>query len=330
MDGRHNAFNLEDLQEEQKNIDTIITSLLNYSTNSVLDSGDLKQKRNSVSAAAGLTSNATPQAKKTRGRPPKQNNLSSSPVSTATAQNPTVTELKPSLGTVIECLKRLSDQNKNLLNFVETLSEDIKKSNVSENISSAENTDDHGNTVQPKTSVSIVEERLEKLEQNINSNILICRGPTVESLIEESTRDSTQPNLERLKGDVCKAVGGDNVTSMDICNIQVSVFGKDKKKVRVDCRNPSAKLLLVRQARRKRPEGIYVSEFLTPNKLSIFYNLRQLKKQHPDKIQAVFTRGGNLFYRRRDSDREIRVNSLDDLTGIVAGAETSSSVADGN
>ena len=64
--------------------------------------------------------------------------------------------------------------------------------------------------------------------------------------------------------------------------MQVSVFGKEKKKVKIDCHNPSSKLFLIKQARRKRPEGVYVSEFLTPNKLSIFYNLRQLKRQHPD------------------------------------------------
>ena len=61
-----------------------------------------------------------------------------------------------------------------------------------------------------------------------------------------------------------------------------------------------------------------MSEFLTPSKLEIFYNLRQLKKQHTDKIQSVYTRGGNIFYRLRNTDREIRVNSLSDISGIIA------------
>ena len=100
--------------------------------------------------------------------------------------------------------------------------------------------------------------------------------------------------------------------------MQVSIFGSDKKKVKIDCRNPASKVNLIKQARRKRPQGIYVSEFLTPSKLGIFYNLRQLRKQHPDKIQSVFTRGGNIFYRLRNSEREIRVNALSDLAGIVS------------
>ena len=62
--------------------------------------------------------------------------------------------------------------------------------------------------VQCSASVSVVEEQLEKLKQH-NSNILICRGDRVESLIVESTRESAQPNLECFKGDMCKVVCGD-------------------------------------------------------------------------------------------------------------------------
>ena len=236
-----------------------------------------------------------------------------------------MTDPKPSFGTIIECLKKLSDQNQKLLNFVEVLSEEVKKnSNNTESQNSVENSEE-----QSKKTVSAVEERLEKIEQSINSNVLICRGETIESLISESTGESAQPNLERLKGEVCKAVCGDEVTSVDICNMKVSLFGKERKKIRIDCCNPASKVFLVKQARKKRPQGIYVSEFLTPSKLGIFYNLRQLKKQHSDKIQSVFSRGGNLFYRLRNSDREIRVNALSDLEGIV-GTEVSSGRVDGN
>ena len=331
MDGRHTAVNLDVLREEQRNIDGIIDSLLNYSANT--ECGEQKEKKKVGSATTSGSSVNTPQqTKKGRGRPPKTITLPSSPVPSISSPNPDVSVTKPSFEVVVGCLKRLSDQNKNLLSFVEVLSEDVKNNIISENRNSAENPTNPDNQLQvrPQSSVSVVEERLEKLEQNINSNILICRGAGVESLIEESSRGSTKPNLERLKGDICKAVCEENVTSVDISNMQVTVFGRDKKKVKIDCHNPSSKLFLVKQARRKRPEGIYVSEYLTPSKVNIFYNLRQLKKQHPDKIQAVFTRGGNLFYRLCNSDREVRVNSLEDLTGIVVEEATPSAAADGN
>ena len=154
------------------------------------------------------------------------------------------------------------------------------------------------------------------------------RGDTVESLISESATESAQPNLERLKGDICKAVCGDEVTNVDISNMHVNIFGRDKKKIRIDCRNVATKVFLVRQARKKRPQGIYVSEFLTPSKREIFYNLRQLKKQHTDKIQSVYTRGGNIFYRLRNSEQENRINSLSDISRIIPGEEDSNSGPD--
>ena len=326
MDGRHVAadVNLEALQEEQRSIDILIDSLLNYSTNSGASCVDQKDKRN-----RGVTAANTPtrdQAKKGRGRPPKINLPSSTPGPANSSPKPSVADPNPAFESIIECLKKLSDQNKKLLNFVEVLSDEVKKNSSAETGENSEGSSGTGNNeVQTKIPVSAVEKRLEKIEQDINSNILICRGDTVESLISESARGTAQPNLERLKGDVCKAVCGDDVTNVDISNVHVKIFGSDKKKVKIDCRNPATKVFLVKQARKKRPQGIYISEFLTPSKLEIFYHLRQLKKQHTDKFQSVYTRGGNIFYRLRNSDRETRINSLSDISRIITGEEDSNS-----
>lgn len=86
---------------------------------------------------------------------------------------------------------------------------------------------------------------------------------------------------------------------------------------KLECRNPASKVHLLKQARTKRPSGVFVSEFLTSAKRNIFYNLRQLKKQHPRKIRSAFTIGGNIFYRLQDSSQAVQVNSLDDLSRIT-------------
>ena len=66
--------------------------------------------------------------------------------------------------------------------------------------------------------------------------------------------------------------------NVDIFSMHMSIFESDKKK-KIDCRNPESKAFLLKQVKKKRPEGIYVSEFLTKIKLNIFYDLLQLRKQ---------------------------------------------------
>ena len=122
---RHHAaaeVNLEGLQEEQRSIDILIDSLLNNCPSiSAASCTDQKDKRIPGSAAASTPT----QAKKQRGRPPKQNLPPSSPV--LVNSKTSLADPKPSFGSIVECLKKLSDQSKKLLNFVEVLSDEVKK-----------------------------------------------------------------------------------------------------------------------------------------------------------------------------------------------------------
>ena len=161
-----------------------------------------------------------------------------------------------------------------------------------------------------------VNDRLEKIEQNLNSNVIICRGPAVEELINKFTIEQ-KLHLERLKGEVCKAVCGDEVTNVDVNNLHLNIFGRNKRCIKLNCLNPNSKLHLLKQAKMRRPRGLYLSEFLTNSKLKVFYNLRQLKKQHPEKIKSVFTRGGNILYTIHESNRVFQATSLSDLSSIV-------------
>ena len=164
--------------------------------------------------------------------------------------------------------------------------------------------------------INSVNDRLEKIEQNININTLICRGKTVEDLLAVSPPGES-PNLERLKGEICKTACGDGVTGIDIANMRISVFGKNRKSIKINCSNSTSKLHLIKQTRLRKPEGFFISEFLTSTKLKVFHNLRALRKQNPNRLKSVFTRGGNVFYTLHNSERVYQASCLSDLENIV-------------
>ena len=122
-------------------------------------------------------------------------------------------------------------------------------------------------------------------------------------------------NYEGLKGNLCKAICGDEVREIDIRDLRVSLFGYGGKSIKVDCANSFSKLHILKQARLKKPIGIYASEFLK-FKLQIFRNLRNLKKLHPGKIKSVYTREGNIFYRLEGLDRAVMVKSNSEIENI--------------
>ena len=312
MAGRHLSFsfNLEDLKAEQVDIDKLIDSLLSKNNSTAISSSApaLQQRRDSETAT-------TPTSVPTNGRGPGRPRVAKSTTTRPpTSPSPVLADSSP-LSTVIACLNKINVQNKRLLDIVETISDKIESVNVNNSMSNNVVSD---MVVDAATSVPLsnVNSRLEKIEQNINQTTLFCRGPAVESLIKDSST-SERLSLERLKGDICKRACGEEITSVDISGVRVSVFGKAKKAIKVECPNISSKLHLIRRARERRPQGFYISEFLTESKLKLFHSVRALKKLHPQKIKAVFTRGGNVFYSLVGSDRYFQVTSIGDLNTVL-------------
>ena len=265
MEGCHVGTTLEDIQREQNNIDKFIESLLASDPTTLL----CETQREATNSQIG---NSPLPAKRGRGRPPKV--AKPSPRSSLSPAQWPVTG-KPSLDSLFECILKLNTQNRNLMQYVHSLSDSVnnKKCNCEQTIENPSST-------RSETSDEVkleISERLEKIEQSINSNILVCSGPNVPELIQEVKTESSV-NFDRLKGNLCTAICGEDVTEIDIKNLKVSIFGREKKSLKIECANSSSKLHIIKQARRKRPRGIYVSEFLSKPKLQTLKNLRNLKK----------------------------------------------------
>ena len=304
------TFNIEDLKSEQIDIDKLIDSLLN-NNNTAPPSSPATASQRRGSEVNNNTPTSAPLRNRGPGRPRTTKAANPKPPKSPA---PVLPEDAP-LNVIVDCLNKINLQNKKLLDIVESIT--VKIENVSEvNKNSSEVVSDPNVVPAAVGALSDVNNRLEKLEQNVNQNVLICRGANVESLIKKSEVDG-KPSLERLKGDLCKSVCGEEVTNINISEVKVSVFGKAKKAVKVECPNLASKVHIIKKARARKPQGLFVNEFLTDNKLKLFFNARALKKLHPNKIKAVFTRGGNVCYSLADTNRFYQISSIGELRGAL-------------
>ena len=74
---------------------------------------------------------------------------------------------------------------------------------------------------------------------------------------------------------------------------------------------------LIKQARNRKPHGIYVVEFLPYEQVRIYRELHNLRKEnHRKKIQSIRIRGTNIYCKTEADDNFVHVNSLFDIEVI--------------
>ena len=251
MASGHLGFSLEDIREEQGSIDKLIDSLLSFNPASSSTSSRHSSENDNIASPVPIKG-------KGPGRPRGHK-------TTVTRHPPSPSPLPSegtSLSTIIQCLNKFNVQNKKLLEFVENVSESVNKS-IPNVISESGG---GGVVAEQRQDLDDVNSRIEKIEQNLNANNLVCRGGAADDLIGASSSSGEPLNLLRLKGEICKITYGEDVTGIDIANTRVSVIGKFKKCIKITCANSLSKIHLLKKNRARKPEGFYVSEFLTPNK----------------------------------------------------------------
>ena len=253
----------------------------------------MKKKNSQVnSSSPGPRSSPLPVAKsiRGRGRPPKtrQSGVSHSPSSVSVADDSTSL---PAVDLLIECVQKLSNHYKVLLNKVIELDSFVsKQSQRTQNSAIVEN---HSTSTCPQASqvavspslFSSVVERVEKIVDNLNSRLLICRGPSVSELISLQT-ESGITDLEKVKGQLLymKLCGAD-ITKISVQSIGVSIFGKKPASLKIECNNISVKRHLLDQVKIKKPRGIYDVEYLSPDKRKIYNHLFNLKKRYSSVVK---------------------------------------------
>ena len=148
--------------------------------------------------------------------------------------------------------------------------------------------------------MAAVEEQLDQLQQRDLLNWLIFCGPVIPR--RSDTGGGEDP--VRLIGSMIQEFMGYTMNREQIGEIH-----REQKQIRVrfnDVGDGSDRHFLLRHKTRLRGSGLYIREWLTPARQSIFQELMQLKRNN--RISTVFTRDGIAFVivSQRDRPRPIR------------------------
>ena len=87
---------------------------------------------------------------------------------------------------------------------------------------------------------------------------------------------------------------------------------------------------LLEQARKRKPVGIYLVEFLSPDKLKLHQRVHDLKREFPNKIKAVFIRRGDIYCRIEPNGDVARVAKDENVDDLRRKLGDSSVIAEGN
>ena len=310
MAGSQEGFSVLNLEEEQREKDKLIACLLEYKPAT-------KEKPSSQKNSPKLQSTPVAATKSNRGRPPRNKQ----PVS---SQSPSVIvssseQCNPSMELLISCIEKLNTQNKVLIDKVKELDAKVHKecSTVAIDQEQITRTSVNESTPQPPPETSAVlksmSEKVDKIEESINSKLLICRGPMVSRKIASLTENSIT-DFGKLKAELCTDICGSEITKISVGSFGINLFGKDRSAVKIDCNNISVKKHLLQQARLRKPEGIYLTDFLSPYKRRIHNRLVVLKKEKPSLVKAVYVRGGVIY--GKVGQETVKFESLEDVEKI--------------
>ena len=158
------------------------------------------------------------------------------------------------------------------------------------------------------------------IEQRLNANFLLCSGAIIREAIGTDTSD-TRDLKKRISSCISRALPN-IIEEVDI--VKVTPFGRRRTHVKVECSSVTVKKRIITSARHSKPQDVFFTEFLTKYRNQLLFSLRSLKNKFSDKISAVYTRDGNIFYKLTGEDGFKSVRNIMDVTkleGWLSGAE---------
>ena len=162
---------------------------------------------------------------------------------------------------------------------------------------------------------SAVVKRVNKIEGNIKSHFLLCHGPAVTNKITDSKVYGVA-ETDKIRAEICAEVCGETVSRISVLALGISIYGKNKNIMKIEWTSVNVRNHQLEQARKRKPAGIYLAEFLSPEKLKLHQRVNELKREFPNSIRAVYVRRGDIFCKSEPDSDVIRITKdeiIDDL-----------------
>ena len=134
------------------------------------------------------------------------------------------------------------------------------------------------------------------------------------SIIKNNTVNGV---VNQVKATICYEICGGTVPHISVDSFGVSLYGRSKDMLKIECANTYTRNFLFKQAKQRRPTGIYVVEFLPSDKVQVLRSLYKLKNEsHYRKITSVYIRGTNIFCKIENTETQIEVTFVLDVDEI--------------
>lgn len=162
-------------------------------------------------------------------------------------------------------------------------------------------------------------QKLDELDQKNRNDFTIISGPSLGIGPHTSSHDLDNIVVSKINEELGVGMSSDSVLS-------ARPLGTDKKKILVKFINKHKVLRAVQRkkleaknsSRRQPAPKLFLNEFLTPLRSSLFYHLRMMKKRFPQRIFSVFTREGDVFYKIQETDRPVKVSAMEQLETLIS------------
>lgn len=308
-----------EIKLSQIQLDSLIDRLLNFkpkkntkqpNVNSK-QSRQLRGMRNEMTQNAG---NCTSSQTSGNVQTPKQNptpltnpQYSAALQATQIAEN----ELKKTNDLLINLTNEVKKMNENFGTWLNKLEEDVKILNSKfENYKNKwedELEECYFELGSLKKKISDIESRNNYLENCISDmhpiDELVLSGINVNSQSEQLKQDTL---------DLILAATG--LSHERLNSITIEKYSSSPNRLKLIVKDPVLRKEMLTTFRKKKPENLYLAEFLSKHNANLAAKLRNLKRSK--KIFSVFTRDGFVYYKKYSSSSETLVKCISEIRDI--------------